>query len=169
MAGEAHPVPSRTRKLSPLAPMVLRCSPWESRTPPANKGRSPLHALRPAPGRPGAGLFVLSGGPRADLPRLAGGLCSGGAAAPRSRIPTEPGRSARFLLICAISAPLLFDRPSPHLPLGRCAAADRPKRRIGTVPSRRFAQGRSDCRGGSTATPMRRILSCMASWREFLD
>lgn len=59
MAGEAHPVPSRTRKLSPLAPMVLRCSPWESRTPPASKGRFPLHVLRPAPGRPGAGLFLF--------------------------------------------------------------------------------------------------------------
>lgn len=138
MAGEAHPVPSRTRKLSPLAPMVLRCSPWESRTPPASKGRFPLHVLRPAPGRPGAGLFSA---PRAPGPRR--GRC-----ALRSRIPTEPGRSARFLSICAISAPLLFDRPSPHLPLGRCAAVDRPKRRIGTVPSRRFAQGRSGCRGG---------------------
>ena len=44
MAGEAHPVPSRTRKLSPLAPMVLRISPWESRTPPPNKGRFRLEA-----------------------------------------------------------------------------------------------------------------------------
>ena len=44
MAGEAHPVPSRTRKLSPLAPMVLRMSPWESRTPPPNKGRFRVEA-----------------------------------------------------------------------------------------------------------------------------
>ena len=75
MAGEAHPVPSRTRKLSPLAPMVLRCSPWESRTPPASKGRSPSHVLRPAPGRPGAGLFCLVGHPgRAEIahPRRTG-------------------------------------------------------------------------------------------------
>ncbi len=36
MAGEAHPVPFRTRKLSPRAPMVLRSSPWESRTPLTN-------------------------------------------------------------------------------------------------------------------------------------
>ena len=68
MAGEAHPVPSRTRKLSPLAPMVLRCSPWESRTPPASKGRFPSHVLRPAPGRPGAGLFCFVGHPgRAEI------------------------------------------------------------------------------------------------------
>ena len=53
MAGEAHPVPSRTRKLSPLAPMVLRCSPWESRTPPASKGRFPFYRPR---GRPPAAL-----------------------------------------------------------------------------------------------------------------
>lgn len=46
MAGEAHPVPSRTRKLSPLAPMVLRCSPWESRTPPASKGRFAVNLSR---------------------------------------------------------------------------------------------------------------------------
>ena len=164
MAGEAHPVPSRTRKLSPLAPMVLRCSPWESRTPPASKGRFPLHVLRPARVSPRAGLFCFVGRPASGPPPSRRGRC-----APRSRIPTEPGRSARFLSICAISAPLLFDRASPHLPLGRCAAVDRLKRRIGTVPSRRLAQGRSGCRGGSTATPMRRILSCMASWREFLD
>ena len=68
MAGEAHPVPSRTRKLSPLAPMVLRCSPWESRTPPASKGRFPLHVLRPAPGRPGAGLFCFVGRPASGPP-----------------------------------------------------------------------------------------------------
>lgn len=67
MAGEAHPVPSRTRKLSPLAPMVLRCSPWESRTPPASKGR--FHVSRPR-GRPPAasaagGLLFVSRPPSA--------------------------------------------------------------------------------------------------------
>ena len=35
---QAHPVPFRTRKLSPRAPMVLRSSPWESRTSLTNKG-----------------------------------------------------------------------------------------------------------------------------------
>ena len=29
-----HPIPSRTRKLRPVAPMVLRLKPWESRSPP---------------------------------------------------------------------------------------------------------------------------------------
>ena len=32
MAEGVHPIPFRTRQLSPPAPMVLRCSPWESRT-----------------------------------------------------------------------------------------------------------------------------------------
>lgn len=38
MAGEVHPVPFRTRKLSPPAPMVLRSGPWESRTSLTNEG-----------------------------------------------------------------------------------------------------------------------------------
>ena len=32
MAGGPHPIPSRTRSLSPLAPMVLRLKAWESRS-----------------------------------------------------------------------------------------------------------------------------------------
>ena len=32
MAEGVHPIPFRTRKLSPPAPMVLRRRPWESRT-----------------------------------------------------------------------------------------------------------------------------------------
>ena len=66
MAGEAHPVPSRTRKLSPLAPMVLRCSPWESRTPPASKGRSHVNRPRGGPrprARPGASFCAPAGLP----------------------------------------------------------------------------------------------------------
>ena len=46
MAGEAHPDPSRTRKLSPRAPMVLRSSPWESRTSLTNKGHFLVEGLR---------------------------------------------------------------------------------------------------------------------------
>ena len=46
MAGEAHPVPFRTRKLSPRAPMVLRSSPWESRTSLTNKGHFLVEGLR---------------------------------------------------------------------------------------------------------------------------
>ena len=34
IAGAKHPIPSRTRKLSALAPMVLRLKTWESRSPP---------------------------------------------------------------------------------------------------------------------------------------
>lgn len=33
MAEGVYPIPFRTRQSSPPAPMVLRCSPWESRTP----------------------------------------------------------------------------------------------------------------------------------------
>ena len=35
IAARSHPIPSRTRKLSSPAPMVLYGRPWESRTPPA--------------------------------------------------------------------------------------------------------------------------------------
>ena len=65
MAGEAHPVPSRTRKLSPPAPMVLRDSPWESRAPPATKGlflfASTQHARGPG-GLPGPSFCLASNG-----------------------------------------------------------------------------------------------------------
>ena len=90
MAGEAHPVPSRTRKLSPLAPMVLRCSPWESRTPPASKGRFPIYRPR---GRPPAAL--AAGG----LPLRAGG--------PSPARGAGPLGSARLLL-----APPAGDAPA---------------------------------------------------------
>ena len=33
LAEGVHPIPFRTRQLSPPAPMVLRQPPWESRTP----------------------------------------------------------------------------------------------------------------------------------------
>ena len=50
--------------------MVLRCSPWESRTPPASKGRFRFARVRAGPrgDLPARAFFVLSGGPRADLP-----------------------------------------------------------------------------------------------------
>lgn len=98
MAGEAHPVPSRTRKLSPLAPMVLRCSPWESRTPPASKGRSPFYRPR---GRPPAasaagGLLLCAGGPSPApvgpaLPLLP---------APRATEVADSARGARRRPLC---------------------------------------------------------------------
>lgn len=60
MAGEVHPVPFRTRKLSPLAPMVLRSSPWESRTSLTNEGH--LRAEGPVT-RVVAGPSFCMGGP----------------------------------------------------------------------------------------------------------
>ena len=63
MAGEAHPVPSRTRKLSPLAPMVLRSSPWESRTSLTNEGHSVVRG-RASPGALGAAQRSESSGRR---------------------------------------------------------------------------------------------------------
>lgn len=70
MAGEAHPVPSRTRKLSPLAPMVLRCSPWESRTPPASKGRFRFARVRAGPRGeiPARAFFCFVGRPASGPP-----------------------------------------------------------------------------------------------------
>ena len=41
LARGSHPVPSRTRKLSPSAPMVLRHQSWESRSPPARFRNAP--------------------------------------------------------------------------------------------------------------------------------
>ena len=107
MAGEAHPVPSRTRKLSPLAPMVLRCSPWESRTPPASKGRSPLHMLRPAPGISPRGPFLFC---RAARPR-------------RDRASPQNGPPGALFCENARSR-----RPSscPARPLLACLGADAP-------------------------------------------
>lgn len=57
-ARRKHPIPSRTRPLSPAAPMVLRLKTWESRSPPdhildGNTRRQysagePVHAARPS-------------------------------------------------------------------------------------------------------------------------
>ena len=77
MAGEAHPVPSRTRKLSPLAPMVLRMSPWESRTPPPNKGRFRFR------------------GPLAHVARGGLSVCAGGACRAPARAAMSVSRHAR--------------------------------------------------------------------------
>ena len=82
MAGEAHPVPSRTRKLSPRAPIVLRVQPVGDQDaagrlgafspqegPRAERGAPFLLRLAPrphalaAPG-PGRGPFVRHGGRR---------------------------------------------------------------------------------------------------------
>ena len=63
MAGEAHPVPFRTRKLSPRAPMVLRSSPWESRTSLTNKGHFLVEGPREGPSicwPPSRRVFTLS-------------------------------------------------------------------------------------------------------------
>ena len=101
MAGEVHPVPFRTRKLSPLAPMVLRSSPWESRTSLTNEGH--LRALRaPSPAwwrgplaygwargpRPPAGGASPSGAPAIVSPGV--GL---GPVGPPSDAPRRVGRA----------------------------------------------------------------------------
>ena len=143
MAGEAHPVPSRTRKLSPLAPMVLRISPWESRTPPPNKGRfhvkgsARLRAARgpvafPGPARPRApgarrvrearGALPAHPGPARHRaargpPASPPGACRAGPSPSRSRAPR--GASAR----------VQWPRgrpPGPSVYLGACAASSRP-------------------------------------------
>lgn len=84
MAGGERPEPSRTRKLSPRAPMVLRSSPWESGSPPSRErhsegvrplGRAPSARIRGTTGRAspaGArGLPRIGGRPvRAELVQL---------------------------------------------------------------------------------------------------
>ena len=67
MAGEVHPVPFRTRKLSPLAPMVLRSSPWESRTSLTNEGH--LRAEGPVTRVVAGPSFVWAQGARAPASR----------------------------------------------------------------------------------------------------
>ena len=52
MAGGPHPIPSRTRSLSPLALMVLRLKAWESKSlpgPPIRNLRSLTRPLDPSP------------------------------------------------------------------------------------------------------------------------
>lgn len=117
MAGEAHPVPSRTRKLSPLAPMVLRCSPWESRTPPASKGRFRFARVRAGPrgDLPARAFFVLSGGPRADLPPVSPGACARAARPRRDRASPQNRAVGPFFCryarsrrpFCLIGLPLI--------------------------------------------------------------
>ena len=64
MAGEAHPVPSRTRKLSPRAPIVLRVKPVgdqdaAGRLGAFSPGGAPRRARGPFSYAPGAGLLLL--------------------------------------------------------------------------------------------------------------
>lgn len=133
MAGEAHPVPSRTRKLSPLAPMVLRCSPWESRTPPASKGRFPSHVLRPAPGRPGAGLFCFCRAARERTSPVSPGACA------RAALLLLPGASpSRLFRSRRSAADRQDDGKGRSLPV--VSPRGTRKRRKGTVPSHRFSE-----------------------------
>jgi len=45
IARAKHPIPSRTRKLSAVAPMVLRLKTWESRSPPNLKRNTALSTI----------------------------------------------------------------------------------------------------------------------------
>ena len=64
IARAKHPIPSRTRPLSAVAPMVLRLKTWESRSPPNLKRNTPYLSTRsntkyrppkPSAGKTGAG------------------------------------------------------------------------------------------------------------------
>lgn len=132
MAGEVHPVPFRTRKLSPLAPMVLRSSPWESRTSLTNEGH--LRAERaPSPGwwrgpplcgprargpRPSAGGASLSGAPLIMSP----GLVLGRLASPAMRraVQSKQLRPAIWLDGGAFLLPCVT-LPSANAPPGHLA------------------------------------------------
>ena len=99
MAGEVHPVPFRTRKLSPLAPMVLRSSPWESRTSLTNEGHllfsGPAGSNRRARFSFGRGPFVCPGAAtpsrfhRCRFPWST-----------RPRLPLRPTRAGDAFAIC---------------------------------------------------------------------
>ena len=67
-----HPIPSRTRPLSPVAPMVLRLKTWESRSPP-DQIPTPPPAREAEQPNPFLSLPVTSGqnktpGPRSKIP-----------------------------------------------------------------------------------------------------
>ena len=126
MAGEAHPVPFRTRKLSPRAPMVLRRSPWESRTSLTNKGHFRVPAEGPARGP----LFV-------DYYRSR--------SFPRRRQSTPPG--VRKPSFSATTTLLSHEAEIPQSASPRVRKEGHPlqKRRIMQKPWRR---GLSPARGG---------------------
>ena len=105
MAGEAHPVPSRTRKLSPLAPMVLRSESVGEQDAAAQQG---AFSMCRAPGRATAlagGLFYVRRSPArrarspAPEPPPWGGRRP--AAGPGRDARTPRGRSPGLLAICA--------------------------------------------------------------------
>ena len=55
--GGDHPVPFRTRQLSPPSPRVLRCRPWEARA--SRSRRALFHALDGTPPGMSPGAFVF--------------------------------------------------------------------------------------------------------------
>ena len=103
MAGEAHPDPSRTRKLSPRAPMVLRGQPVGEQDAADQRRAFRERARCPGETTPGAGpSFVSRGrwrplGPRAPWRAFgrARPLPPGPWRAGRPRASGHPGRSRR--------------------------------------------------------------------------
>ena len=87
MAGEAHPVPSRTRKLSPRAPMVLRGQPVGEQDV-ADQRRAFPHR-GPPPARRGRGASRVARGARGPVWRFRGAADSG---------PRGPGWGVYLLL-----------------------------------------------------------------------
>ena len=55
------PIPSRTRTIRPVAPMVLQLKLWESRSPPILKPSSSLNNVSIKKGRPIRAAFFVSG------------------------------------------------------------------------------------------------------------
>lgn len=80
MAGGERPEPSRTRKLSPRAPMVLRSSPWESGSPPSRERHSEGSALWGGPLR----SYTRNHGPRVPRRGARPAAYRGGARSGRS-------------------------------------------------------------------------------------
>ena len=65
MAGEAHPVPSRTRKLSPRAPMVLRSESVGEQDVADQRRAFPLFCREGPGGTAPTGPYAMRGPPRA--------------------------------------------------------------------------------------------------------
>lgn len=149
MAGEVHPVPFRTRKLSPPAPMVLRSESVGEQDVADQRGAfSYAEGGRPHAGRPPF-AFCVGHGTRPCLayapspPRDAFPSCSAAARRLNSIKFSRPGLS--FFILCrgaAWARPLRGAGPGGPFCAGRRARrprADRPLPRVVCKPWRRPA------------------------------
>lgn len=170
MAGEVHPVPFRTRKLSPLAPMVLRSSPWESRTSLTNEGHlraegpvtrvvaGPSFSVRGARARgsrPPAGGASLSGAPLIMSP----GLVPGRLAPQRCGVPCKASNCASPS--CPMAGRFCYLGPYVTLPSANAPWSFGTKRRAPSMPEALLRDGKAPLvRRASSRVESGRSSSC---------